>query len=174
MLKLITPEPSYIPSYYEGCVCTWGRTHNNYIISDPSKYDAWRNNLLDSYANQAKGIGLPEGYLPNVTLWLIDDLKHEYVGSVNIRLGINDVLRDYGGQVGFVVRADMRGQGYGHVICNLAVKEAHRLGFNPVLLTCICDNISSYRILLKTDYISKEECFTTADGCYCKVAKFLI
>lgn len=174
MLKLIVPEPSYLESYYKGCVCTWGHTHNDYIISDPSRYDLWHDTLFEYYRQQEAGIGLPDGYLPNTTLWLVDSDKQLYIGSVNIRLGMNDVLRDYGGQVGFVVRADMRGHGYGSLICSLAVEEAHRRGYNPVLMTCIVDNICSYKILSHTAYISKEECFTTADGKYCKVAKFWI
>ena len=172
MQTLVTPSEEYLTSYYEACLATWGHAHNNYIIHNPSEYHIWSKTIFTDYENQRKGIGIPAGYIPSVTYWMVDTDSKQYIGTVNIRLGLNDVLSDYGGHVGYIIRNDMRGRGFGKKIFDLSIPAARQLGISPILYTCIVANAVSHSILLSGNYIKKEYDETTADGVFCKVGRF--
>ena len=172
MIKLITPTEEYLTSYYEACVVTWGHSHNNYILHNPAEFDTWRDTIFIDYDNQKHGIGLPAGYIPSVTYWMVDTYQAKYIGTVNIRLGLNDQLSDYGGQVGYIIRNDMRGMSFGKQIFNLSIEAAHSLGISPILYTCIVSNEASHKILLSGNYLRKEYDKTTADGVFCEIGRF--
>ncbi|MBR3732224.1 MAG: GNAT family N-acetyltransferase, partial [Spirochaetales bacterium] len=172
MLRLVTPAEEYLTSYYEVCLVTWGHAHNDYIIHNPAEYHTWSKTIFTDYENQRKGIGLPDGYIPSVTYWMVDTDSQQYIGTANIRLQLTKQLADYGGHIGCIIRNDMRGQGFGHKILDLSLDAARRLGISPILYTCILSNESSHSILLSGSYIRKEYDETTADGVFCKVGRF--
>ena len=91
------------------------------------------------------GVGLPEGWVPASTYWLVRDGIP--VGTCHLRHELNDFLENYGGHIGYSVRPSQRNKGYGTQILRLAVEKASGLGIERVLVTCDDDNIASVRVI---------------------------
>lgn len=96
--------------------------------------------------NNAKGIDVPEGFVPSTELWLIDN--DEFIGRTNIRHRLNnDWLFQIVGHIGYWIRPSKRGKGYGKKILKLGLKEAKKLGISDVLVTCDVGNESSRKVI---------------------------
>lgn len=87
----------------------------------------------------------PPGWVPASELWLISD--GVYIGRASIRHELNDSLRQFGGHIGYEIRPSRRRQGYGKLICRLALDHARRLGIRRALITCDETNTGSRRII---------------------------
>lgn len=172
MLILIRPMTAFLESYRKACEETYGYVHNSYILHDPSKFQDWSKTIFQQYQNEENGIGLPEGYVPSVTLWAVDTDTNEYVGTVNIRLALTEQLRDYGGQAGFMIRRSFRGRGYARILLRLLIKEAGKREIDPLLLTCIDSNLASMRTLQHFVAEKIETAETYADGVFCPIHRF--
>ena len=97
----------------------------------------------------AKGIDLPEEWVPCSTYWLI--CQNRIVGTCNLRHELNDFLREFGGHVGFSVRPSERNKGYGTQMLRFVLKKAQELGIMCVLVTCDDNNIASAQVIEKND-----------------------
>ena len=95
------------------------------------------------------GVGLPEGWVPASTYWLI--CQDRIVGTCNIRHRLNDFLKNYGGHIGYSIRPLQRSKSYGTQMLALALEKARCLGIKRVLITCSDDNIASARMIEKND-----------------------
>ncbi|MDX1992385.1 MAG: GNAT family N-acetyltransferase [bacterium] len=78
-------------------------------------------------------------------LWLVEG--DEFLGRVSIRHDLNDMLRAFGGHIGYDVRPSQRQRGYGTLMLKLALEEARTLGLSRVMLTCDSTNEASRRII---------------------------
>ena len=154
MIRLIKPEKKYLKSYYEACIETWGKVHDDYIIHNPQDYESWKNTIFKDYEKQEKGIDLPHGFVPSVTFWAVEG--DEYIGTINIRPVLNDMLKEYGGHIGIFVRLNKRKKGFGETIVRMSIDKAFFMGINEILLTCEETNIPSWKILDKY-YTNKVE-----------------
>ena len=161
-MELIKPREEYLLSYYKALQITYENTLHKYIIHDPKEYDIWKDTIFTDYENSEKGINLPKGFIPSVTYWLVDN--GEYIGTVNIRLSLTDALRYFGGNVGFIVREDMRGRGYGKAISKMGIEKAREILKCPVLVTCFKDNFAATKNVEKCGIISKTEEVITEAG----------
>lgn len=169
-LRLIEPCADFLDSYYEACRETWGFVHNDYIIHNPAFYEQWRENIFEEYRKQKLGINLPKGYVPSVTYWIVVGKK--YIGTVNIRLQLTEELKDYGGNVGIVIRKSERQKGYAVKGLTMAIDVARESMISPILMTCTDNNAGSLRLLSCLSYKRTETDFTFADGVFCKVHRF--
>jgi predicted acetyltransferase len=97
--------------------------------------------LLD----EEKGIGLPDGYVPCTTYWLVDD--GEFIGRVSIRHRLTEQLLTEGGHIGYDIRPSKRQTGYGRLILALSLPKAKALGITKALVTCDENNIGSKKII---------------------------
>ncbi len=104
--------------------------------------------FLAQLRDWARGVNLPEGYVPSSSYWLVSD-EGEILGQVNIRHRLTPALEDFGGHVGYHVRPGQRGKGHGTKMLALALDEARRLGLTRVLITCDPENIASVRVIEK-------------------------
>jgi predicted acetyltransferase len=104
--------------------------------------------FLTRLRDWARGINLPEGYVPESSYWLVSD-EGEMLGQVNIRHRLTPALEDFGGHVGYHVRPSQRGKGYGAKMLALALDQARRLGLRRVLITCDPENMASVRVIEK-------------------------
>lgn len=93
----------------------------------------------------SRGEQLPEGYVPNTELWLIDN--DEFIGWTNIRHRLNESLQERGGNIGYWIRPSRRNEGYGKEILRLALMKARELGISKALLTCLTSNTASCKII---------------------------
>jgi predicted acetyltransferase len=108
--------------------------------------------FLQRSVDRSRGIGLPDGYVPDTTYWI--DRGGEVVGVGKIRHHLTDALREAGGHIGFGgIPQELRGQGIAGAALGLLVPEARRLigqyGEEDMLLTVDEDNIGSRKVIEK-------------------------
>lgn len=167
---LIKPQQKYLLSYLELCRKSFHAVHNTYLLHDPEKFGEWQNTVFQRYAMDEAGIELPQGYLPSCTFWAL--YGEEVAGVVNIRKGLNDALRDYGGNVGFMLNAAFRKRKLSFPLLELALAKAKELGVSPILMTCMDENLPSLYTLKKAAAEKVESAVTWADGKYCPIHRF--
>jgi predicted acetyltransferase len=118
--------------------------------------------FLAQLAGCARGIGIPEGFVPHSTFWLVRGA--EVVGVSNLRHELNDRLRVEGGHIGYGIRPTARGQGLGKAILRLTLLEAARRGIGRVLLTCARNNTASAAVIAANGGALESEAFVEARG----------
>lgn len=107
-------------------------------------YGEW----LKAKDDMAKGINLPEGFIPCTTYWVIQDNK--IIGLANIKHYLNDYLRKKGGHIGLAIAKDYRGKGLGLQIIKMLVEKArNEFGIDEILFTNEPDNLASRRLCEK-------------------------
>ena len=100
--------------------------------------------LEDRY-NEDLGVNLKEGRVPQTTYWLyIDEVP---CGIIRVRKGMNEVLLKRGGHIGYYMKKDSRGKGYGKKMLSLCLDLLKKEGIDKVLITCNTDNIGSQKII---------------------------
>ncbi|TLS52195.1 GNAT family N-acetyltransferase [Paenibacillus antri] len=146
-IRLVKPqmefEREYLSFYRE-----WkdsGEDMVPWVISkDPSDFQGMLKFLSDS----EQGIGLPEGWVPDSTFWLVDHDKR-VLGAVNIRHRLTEHLKNTGGHIGYGIRPSERQKGYATKLLQLSIIEARKLGIDKVLVVCDADNIASEKTIIK-------------------------
>lgn len=128
------------------------------ISKDPSDFQA----LLMEISNHEKGIGLPEGWVPDSTFWLVNE-SNQVIGAVNIRHQLSSFLLHAGGHIGYGIRPSERGKGYATTMLKLALAEAAKLGIQEVLVVCDAENASSEATILRNGGVRDED-FVEEDG----------
>ena len=71
---------------------------------DESTYPGW----LRIKADTAKGLNMPEGYVPCTTYWVI--YENRIIGLANIKHYLNNFLRKKGGHIGIALAKEYRGR----------------------------------------------------------------
>ena len=93
-----------------------------------------------------KGEGLPAGYVPATTLWLVDGDR--FIGRVNNRHRLSPSLLRFGGHIGYTIRPSEQGKGYGKLQLAMALDYCREhFGFEKVLVTCDDTNIRSAKTI---------------------------
>lgn len=113
---------------------------------------------------RSRGIGLPPGYVPGSSFWLVRGGDGAVVGLSNLRHGLTPALEDFGGHIGYSIRPSERRKGYGTCILALAMETARARGLGRVLLTCDTDNLGSARIIEKNGGVLASGGFSAANG----------
>lgn len=88
---------------------------------------------------------LPPGYVGQTVYWLYDD--ENPVGFGKIRHKLTKASRRSGGNIGYAIRPQCRGKGYGKEILRLLLIEAKRKNIQELLLTVDKGNIASKRVI---------------------------
>lgn len=101
--------------------------------------------FVDRLNNRSLPDNLPQGWVPETILWLIDN--NEFIGRASIRHNLNPLLLKEGGNIGYYIRPGKRRMGYGKKILELAIQEAEKLGIKEILVTCDINNIGSKKII---------------------------
>lgn len=114
------------------------------VTYDPSDFPA----LVTRFEQAEQGIGLPEGWVPDSTYWLVHR-NGRILGSISIRHRLNAFLTNIGGHIGYGIRPSERGKGHAVRMLALALPEAKKLGLERVLITCDAHNIPSERTILR-------------------------
>jgi predicted acetyltransferase len=160
--KLIKPCKKYLHSYLASCK-EFKKTNINAVsYHDPDKFDEWKDTIFKEFDNHSKGIGLPDGYVPATTYWLVDG--ENYVGSGNIRHTLTDSLRKFGGHIGYMISKKYWNKGYGTLQLELLLEKAYELGIKEALLTCDVNNIASSRVMEKNEGIRIDKSTVEVDG----------
>lgn len=112
----------------------------------------------------SRGIGLPEGYVPHSTFWLIDS-QDEIVAIANLRHELTEDLLKLGGHIGYGVRPSARRRGYATELLRLTLIEARTMGIGVMRVTCDKDNVGSARVIVSNGGLLEEEEFMVDRGC---------
>jgi predicted acetyltransferase len=122
-----------------------------------SKYITWLE--LNS-----QGVGLPEGYVPNSTFWLVDS-NDEIVAIANLRHELTEDLMKLGGHIGYGVRSSVRRKGYATEILKQSLQEARLLGIGNLRVTCEKENLGSSRAIVRNGGQLDDEEYMPERGC---------
>ena len=156
-MKLVFPNRKYLQSYNNA----FGEYKRN-KVDKYEFYDSTKLDVIKLCANNRKGIGLKEGWVPQNTYWLIDD--EEFVGEISIRHYLTDSLLRYGGHIGYGIRHSKWNLGYGTKMLALALKKAKTMGLEKVLVTCDEDNIGSAKVIEKNGGVLENIIENIIDG----------
>ena len=88
-----------------------------------------------------------EEKVPARTFFLVRESDRKIVGMINIRLALNDKLKNFGGHIGYSIRPTERGKGYNNINLYLGLKVCGHYGIDTVLLDADLDNPASWRTM---------------------------
>ena len=141
--KTFAEEKTYFPM--EGIA--------NYLVID--NYENW----LKKKVREETDVYSDEKYT-EMTYILVDENNYIY-GSCNIRYPLVGNLINLGGNIGYAIRPNERGKGYGTELLKLATLKCKELGLEKMLITARVENIQSNGLIKKcggiqdTDYIDE-------------------
>jgi predicted acetyltransferase len=93
------------------------------------------------------GAGLPDGYVPDNTYWLV--CGGRVLGTSRLRHRLTPKLEHEDGHIGYDIRPSERRKGYATRLLSMTLEKARSLGLSRVLVTCDSDNIASARVIEK-------------------------
>lgn len=118
------------------------RTHAS-SWGTPSGFESYVTDLLAEALEESPR---PAGYVPQTTLWWVED--DTYLGRVGIRHRLTPALLEVGGHIGYDVRPTARRRGHATAMLQAALPVAHEIGIDPALITCDVDNVGSRKAIL--------------------------
>lgn len=142
-MKLVLPSVKYQKSYLQALEEGEGEVSRT-LLSKPKEDESFVE-FVKNLKDQAKGLNLPEGFVPATELWLVDN--GEFIGRASIRHSLNPHLLKLGGHIGYYIRISKRGKGCGKEILRLALLEAKKMGLSNILITCDATNTASAKII---------------------------
>ena len=155
MPELITPHvrvhTSFVAAMEEFAAEGRGTAEDNSMIGRDLQGGQWRTPaafaaFVDALvADRDEKSPRPLGHVPSTTLWWVDG--DEFLGRISIRHRLTESLREYGGHIGYDVRASRRREGHATAMLAAALPIAHNLGIESALITCDEDNVGSRRVI---------------------------
>lgn len=171
-IRLITPHADYLQSYLEACHEFKKCGNDSFSMHAPDTFDDWKETIFPQCEQARLGIGLPEGYVPASTFWLVKG--DAFVGVGNVRHRLTPALERFGGHIGYAIRPAKWKQGYGTLQLGLLLREAAGLGIERALVTCDDDNVASYRVMEKNGGVYQDTIENTIDGRLRKTRRYWI
>lgn len=142
-MKLVLPSVKYKKSYLKAV--EEGKDEVGVTVLRKPKENEPFEEFVKNIRSEARGLNLPEGWVPASEFWLIDN--DEFIGRVSIRHTLTDHLLKIGGHIGYWIRPSKRNMGYGKKILKLALSEAKNLRILKILVTCDDTNTGSCKII---------------------------
>jgi len=110
---------------------------DRYLIE--STYSEWLVKVL----NALDIANIPDGRVPAYTYFYVRDEDSKIIGMINIRLTLNDYLREEGGHIGYCIRPSERKKGYGTSMLRDTLSFCKKIGLCDILVTCDKINTAS-------------------------------
>lgn len=149
-LKLVKPSKRYQAQIVE-MLEEWSKYNEEHIEANKSPRAIFLSDYHDfkSYLKYAKDLRYnpKEGRVPAEMYFAYDKDRDIMVGACQIRLKLNEKLRESGGHIGDGVRPSERRKGYGKEILRLALEECRYYKINKVLISANSDNIGSLKAI---------------------------
>jgi predicted acetyltransferase len=113
--------------------------------------------ILPGWLDAAKGIGLPDGWVPDTRFFLWEDDR--IVGMFKVRHFLTPALAAGAGHIGYGIRGECRGRGYATAGLKLALDKARQIiQEDEIYMSAHKSNPASLRVQLKNGaYIHHED-----------------
>ena len=98
--------------------------------------------------------------VPALTYFYVRKEDDRIVGMINIRLALNDFLRNEGGHIGYCIRPTERRKYYGSNMLKEALKVCDTVSIKEVFVSCDKDNIASANVIKNCGGILKKELYS--------------
>lgn len=105
-------------------------------------YDGWLTKLEED-----RNMIPNEQKVPAETFFLVRKNDNKIVGMINIRLALNENLRNFGGNIGYSIRPTERNKGYNKINLYLGLLCCQKHGIKEVLMDCNKDNPASAKTI---------------------------
>ncbi len=135
----------YIEEFYEYGSHIHGTGSLDRELKKSRTYEEWLNNNIKLHDEK---YALEKGLVPAYTYFLIREEDNKIVGMIDLRLGLNEYLRNFGGHIGYSVRPSERKKGYNKINLYLILQVAQNHGLEKVLITCTEKNEGSKKTIL--------------------------
>ncbi|KMK74646.1 GNAT family N-acetyltransferase [Alkalihalobacillus pseudalcaliphilus] len=145
-LQLIKPSIRYQESYLD-FYQEWKETGEPMVPFVISKDPTHFGEMIDELEKAESGENIYEGWVRNSTFWLVNP-NGKVIGAVNIRHQLTEKLFNEGGHIGYGIRPTERKKGYAHIMLQLALVEAGKLGIDKALVVCDETNVASERTII--------------------------
>ena len=111
-------------------------------------YDEYVEKVLPTLISYEHPVGMPDWFVPESFYYLWDGDR--LVGEFRIRHYLTEALRDGAGHIGYSIRKDARGRGYGTAGLKLTLELAKEIvAEDEIYLRVNKDNIASQKVMLK-------------------------
>lgn len=111
------------------------------------KEESYENWLIYLSKVQNKDYAYLINFVPNKTFFLIRREDNKIVGMINIRLELNEKLKNSGGHIGYSVRPTERRKGYNKINLYLGLKKCYEYNIKDVWLDCVVSNLGSVKTI---------------------------
>ena len=121
-----------------------GLTNPYYGVS----YDEYISKVLPELISYEHPVHMPDWFVPETYYYLWDEGR--LVGEFRIRHHLTEALRNGAGHIGYSIKRDERGKGYGTAGLKLTLLEAKKIvPEDEIYLRVNKDNIASQKVMLK-------------------------
>ena len=107
---------------------------------------------------------ISESKVPALTYFYVREEDEKIVGIVNIRLALNDFLRNEGGHIGYSIRPTERRKHYATQMLSAALRVCDIIGIKEVLISCDKANAASAGVIKNCGGILKKEMYSETYG----------
>lgn len=111
---------------------------------ETKNYEQWLE-FLELLKNKEEAY--KNNFVPARTYFLIRENDNRIVGMINIRLELNDFLKEHGGHIGYGIRPTERRKGYNKINLYLGLQVCDRYGISEALLDANIDNQASWKTM---------------------------
>lgn len=120
-------------------------------------FEAYKDSVLPELMMHETPVNMPDWFVPETFyyLWNEDAL----IGEFRIRHHLTDTLKSGAGHIGYGIKKEFRGRGYGTKGLALALELAKKIvPEDEIYLRVLKTNIPSYRAIMRNGaYIAKED-----------------
>ena len=111
-------------------------------------YDDYVKEALPTLMSYEHPVNMPDWFVPETYYYLWDEDR--LVGEFRIRHHLTEALRNGAGHIGYSIKRDERGKGYGTEGLKLTIEEAKKIvPEDEIYLRVNKDNIASQKVMLK-------------------------
>lgn len=112
---------------------------------DEKSYEEW---VINVHNMENERYALSKGLVSSSTYFLIRKNDDKLIGMIDLRIKLNDYLRNYGGNIGYSIRPIERKKGYAKIQLYLCLFKCKEYDLDKVLITCANYNERSRRTIL--------------------------
>ena len=110
-------------------------------------FDEYKEKVLPTLISYEHPVNMPDWFVPETYYYLWDEGR--LVGEFRIRHHLTEALRNGAGHIGYSIRKDERGKGYGTAGLKLTVQIAKEIiPEDEIYLRVNKDNIASQKVML--------------------------